>query len=82
MEVYNEKIQDLLEPRAIELPVIEDQYRNLFVCGLPEKIVESVDEFNASFAHVFYTTAQKIVKTLLLITNFNNKRNSEQNLKM
>jgi len=33
----------------MEFPIREDQDHNLFVCGLSEKIVHSLDEFNASF---------------------------------
>ena len=33
----------------MEFPIREDQYHSLFVCGLSETVVDSVEEFNASF---------------------------------
>ena len=33
----------------MEFPIREDREHNLFVCGLSEKDIRGIDEFNASF---------------------------------
>ncbi|ESO97247.1 hypothetical protein LOTGIDRAFT_114997 [Lottia gigantea] len=49
LEIYNEKVQDLLEPASIDLPIREDGDRNIFVAGLAEKKISSFDDFKNYF---------------------------------
>ena len=41
---------DLLEPKPVDLPIREDQNKNIFVTGLCEHKIENVQEFNERFA--------------------------------
>ena len=43
------QIQDLLDPRSVDLAIREDRQHNIWVGGLSEKHISSVDDFNASF---------------------------------
>ncbi|XP_046374455.2 kinesin-like protein KIF22 isoform X1 [Haliotis rufescens] len=49
LEIYNEKVQDLLEPRNCDLPIREDGNHNIFVAGLAEKTIQNFDEFKNLF---------------------------------
>ncbi|XP_046579389.1 LOW QUALITY PROTEIN: kinesin-like protein KIF22 [Haliotis rubra] len=49
LEIYNEKVQDLLEPRNCDLPIREDGNHNIFVAGLAEKTIKNFDEFKNLF---------------------------------
>uniref|UniRef100_A0A0B7ANB0 Kinesin-like protein n=1 Tax=Arion vulgaris TaxID=1028688 RepID=A0A0B7ANB0_9EUPU len=48
MEIYNEKVQDLLSGKQ-DLPIREDSQHNIFVSGLTEKSIECLKTFNAHF---------------------------------
>jgi centromeric protein E len=43
MEIYNELVHDLLDPRNVNLRIREDKQRGVFVEGLKEQIVTSLD---------------------------------------
>lgn len=45
LEIYQEKIYDLLEPKDHDLAVREDRQRNIFIPKLAEKTVNSFNEF-------------------------------------
>ncbi|XP_050410651.1 kinesin-like protein KIF22 isoform X2 [Patella vulgata] len=49
LEIYNEKVQDLLEPASVDLPIREDGDHNIFVAGLAEKGITSFEEFKNYF---------------------------------
>ncbi|KAK6190503.1 hypothetical protein SNE40_002360 [Patella caerulea] len=49
LEIYNEKVQDLLEPASVDLPIREDGDHNIFVAGLAEKEITSFEEFKNYF---------------------------------
>ncbi|XP_041379423.1 kinesin-like protein KIF22 [Gigantopelta aegis] len=49
LEIYNEKVQDLLEPSNNDLPIREDGEHNIFIAGLAEKTITSFDEFKLLF---------------------------------
>ncbi|CAG5135378.1 unnamed protein product, partial [Candidula unifasciata] len=48
MEIYNEKVQDLLSGKQ-DLPIREDSNHNIFVAGLTEKTIDSFDTFKSHF---------------------------------
>lgn len=50
LEIYNEKVQDLLKPGSTDLPIREDAGHNIFVAGLTEKVIETFDDFKNSFS--------------------------------
>ncbi len=43
------QVQDLLNPKQTDLPIREDQLKNIFVTGLSEKVIHNIKEFNDSF---------------------------------
>lgn len=45
VEIYNEKVYDLLEPKEYDLPIREDQCRNIIISNLSEKEIKSYEEF-------------------------------------
>ncbi|KAL5016569.1 hypothetical protein ScPMuIL_006158 [Solemya velum] len=49
LEIYNEKVHDLLEPKNSDLPIREDGDKNIFVPGLTDKTINNFDEFKALF---------------------------------
>ncbi|KAK7088739.1 kinesin-like protein KIF22 [Littorina saxatilis] len=49
LEIYNEKVQDLLNPSETDLPIREDGNHNIFVAGLTEKVIRSFDDFKHLF---------------------------------
>ncbi|KAL8594498.1 hypothetical protein ACOMHN_024943 [Nucella lapillus] len=49
LEIYNEKVQDLLNPSETDLPIREDANRNIFVAGLTEKVIKNFDDFKNLF---------------------------------
>ncbi|KAK7487890.1 hypothetical protein BaRGS_00020791 [Batillaria attramentaria] len=49
LEIYNEKVQDLLNPKETDLPIREDAMHNIFVAGLTEKTIHSFDDFKNLF---------------------------------
>ncbi|XP_064612774.1 kinesin-like protein KIF22-A [Liolophura sinensis] len=49
LEIYNEKVQDLLEPKNTDLPIREDGEKNIFVSGLAERVITDFDEFKKLF---------------------------------
>ncbi|PVD33129.1 hypothetical protein C0Q70_08578 [Pomacea canaliculata] len=49
LEIYNEKVQDLLNPKETDLPIREDSSHNIFVAGLTEKLIGSYREFSLLF---------------------------------
>ncbi|RUS14662.1 P-loop containing nucleoside triphosphate hydrolase protein, partial [Jimgerdemannia flammicorona] len=46
MEIYMEKVRDLLAPQNDNLPIHEDKTRGVYVKGLAEVYVSSVDEIH------------------------------------
>ncbi|KAK3596546.1 hypothetical protein CHS0354_013230 [Potamilus streckersoni] len=49
LEIYNEKVQDLLQPKNTDLPIREDAEKNILVPNLGEKIIENFDDFKVHF---------------------------------
>ncbi len=49
LEIYNEKVLDLLKPTQTDLPIREDHRKKIFVVGLSYKEINNVQEFNESF---------------------------------
>ncbi|XP_053374888.1 kinesin-like protein KIF22 [Mercenaria mercenaria] len=49
LEIYNEKVQDLLEPSGSDLPIREDAEKNILIPGLARKEIHSFDEFKMAF---------------------------------
>lgn len=49
MEIYNEKVQDLLKAGNSDLPIREDASHNIFVAGLTEKKIENFEDFKNCF---------------------------------
>ncbi|XP_076452812.1 kinesin-like protein KIF22 [Babylonia areolata] len=49
LEIYNEKVQDLLNPSETDLPIREDGSHNIFVAGLTEKVINNFDDFKNLF---------------------------------
>ncbi|BFZ19092.1 hypothetical protein BsWGS_22131 [Bradybaena similaris] len=48
MEIYNEKVQDLLSGKQ-DLPIREDSKHNIFVAGITEKTIDSFETFKGHF---------------------------------
>ena len=44
LEIYNEKIFDLMEPTAVPLPLKERDGKGVYVAGLAEKVVADASE--------------------------------------
>ncbi|PIK39734.1 putative kinesin-like protein KIF22 [Apostichopus japonicus] len=49
LEIYQEKVYDLLEVKAHDLPIREDQQRNIFISNLGEQEITSVQDFQKHF---------------------------------
>ncbi|CAG2217950.1 KIF22 [Mytilus edulis] len=49
LEIYNEKVMDLLDPKDTDLPIREDTEKNILIPGLGEKEIHSFDEFKTYF---------------------------------
>ena len=49
LEIYNEKVFDLLETKEADLPIREDLTRAIFVPGLAQRVVRSPAEFQAVY---------------------------------
>lgn len=49
LEIYNEKVNDLLDARSVDLPVREDITRTIFVPGLTQRAVHSFGDFSAIY---------------------------------
>jgi kinesin family protein 22 len=45
LEIYNEKVYDLLDPKPTELPVREDSNNNVIVSNLAEQSIDSYETF-------------------------------------
>jgi kinesin family protein 22 len=50
LEIYNEKVYDLLAPKDQDLPIREDQSRNIFIPNLEEVGISGVDDFQKTYA--------------------------------
>ncbi|XP_048846933.1 kinesin-like protein KIF22 [Brienomyrus brachyistius] len=50
LEIYNEKVLDLLSPGSTDLPIREDKDRNIVVQGLTHTPIDSFSHFHALFA--------------------------------
>uniref|UniRef100_A0A3B3TGY4 Kinesin-like protein n=1 Tax=Paramormyrops kingsleyae TaxID=1676925 RepID=A0A3B3TGY4_9TELE len=50
LEIYNEKVLDLLSPGSTDLPIREDKDRNIVVQGLTHMPIDSFSHFHALFA--------------------------------
>ncbi|XP_071503279.1 kinesin-like protein KIF22 [Diadema antillarum] len=49
LEIYQEKIFDLLEPKNRDLPIREDRMRNIFIPSLAERPISDFNEFAKYF---------------------------------
>ncbi|XP_070572564.1 kinesin-like protein KIF22 isoform X1 [Ptychodera flava] len=49
LEIYQEKVYDLLEPKNHDLLIREDRERNIFIPGLAEKEITSFEQFQKLF---------------------------------
>ncbi|XP_041092603.1 kinesin-like protein KIF22 [Polyodon spathula] len=49
LEIYNEKVLDLLEPRDLDLPIREDKDKNILIPGLTQRAIGSFSEFESHF---------------------------------
>ncbi|VDH96992.1 kinesin family member 22, partial [Mytilus galloprovincialis] len=49
LEIYNEKVMDLLDPKDTDLPIREDTEKNILIPGLGEKEIHNFDEFKTYF---------------------------------
>ncbi|XP_060067910.1 kinesin-like protein KIF22-B [Ylistrum balloti] len=49
LEIYNEKVMDLLDVKNSDLPIREDGDKNIFVPGLAKQEIQSFDEFKVHF---------------------------------
>ncbi|XP_069136429.1 kinesin-like protein KIF22-B [Argopecten irradians] len=49
LEIYNEKVMDLLDVKNSDLPIREDGDKNIFVPGLAKQEIENFDEFKVHF---------------------------------
>ncbi|XP_076108090.1 kinesin-like protein KIF22 isoform X2 [Mytilus galloprovincialis] len=49
LEIYNEKVMDLLDPKDTDLPIREDTEKNILIPGLGEKEIRNFDEFKTYF---------------------------------
>lgn len=50
LEIYNEKVNDLLNEKATDLKIRQDSDKQLHVAGLTEKELKSFEEFKQSFS--------------------------------
>lgn len=49
LEIYNEKVLDLLSPSTLDLPIREDKDRNILVPGLTHTALASFSDFDSHF---------------------------------
>ncbi|KAK1151976.1 kinesin-like protein KIF22 [Acipenser oxyrinchus oxyrinchus] len=49
LEIYNEKVLDLLEPQDQDLPIREDKDKNILIPGLTQRAIGSFSEFESHF---------------------------------
>ncbi|XP_034050359.1 kinesin-like protein KIF22 isoform X2 [Thalassophryne amazonica] len=49
LEIYNEKVLDLLSPTSQDLPIREDKDKNIFIPGLTHTAISSFSEFDRHF---------------------------------
>lgn len=49
LEIYNEKVRDLLSPGAQDLPIREDKDRNILIPGLTKTMITSFSDFDRVF---------------------------------
>lgn len=49
LEIYNEKVLDLLSPSTQDLPIREDKDRNIFIPGLTHTTLSSFSDFHTHF---------------------------------
>ncbi|XP_043942274.1 kinesin-like protein KIF22 [Protopterus annectens] len=49
LEIYQEKVLDLLEPKQQDLPIREDMNKNIFIPNLTQKVIASFAEFEKQF---------------------------------
>jgi hypothetical protein len=49
MEIYQEKVYDLLRPSTIDLQIREDAQKGIFIAGLSQLPVTSVETFKALY---------------------------------
>lgn len=69
MEIYNEKVYDLLVPKDQDLQIREDQTRSIFVSNLAQPSVNTMEEFNS-----LYETGVKNRSTAATSLNSNSSR--------
>ncbi len=50
LEIYNEKVYDLLQPKDQDLPIREGQAKNIFIPDLEQVEIHSVEEFQKTYA--------------------------------
>lgn len=49
LEIYQEKIKDLLDPKKDDLPIRQDQQQNIIIPNLTEKPIKTLGEFMSLF---------------------------------
>ncbi|CAL8285221.1 unnamed protein product [Merluccius merluccius] len=49
LEIYNEKVLDLLSPSAQDLPIREDKDHNILIPGLTQTLLQSFSDFDRHF---------------------------------
>ncbi|XP_068161156.1 kinesin-like protein KIF22 isoform X2 [Antennarius striatus] len=49
LEIYNEKVLDLLSPTSQDLPIREDKDKNIFIPGLTHTTISSFSDFDKHF---------------------------------
>ncbi|KAM7452004.1 Kinesin-like protein kif22 [Porites harrisoni] len=49
LEIYQEKINDLLDPKKTDLPIRQDRHENIIIPNLTEKLVPSLREYMVLF---------------------------------
>ncbi|KAF6734644.1 Kinesin-like protein KIF22 [Oryzias melastigma] len=49
LEIYNEKVLDLLSPNSQDLPIRQDKDRNIFIPGLTSITISSFSDFDTHF---------------------------------
>ena len=50
LEIYKEKVYDLLNPSELDLPIREDQKKNIFIPGLKMSHLSCFEDFERQFA--------------------------------
>ncbi|XP_068438830.1 kinesin-like protein KIF22 [Clinocottus analis] len=49
LEIYNEKVLDLLSPSSMDLPIREDKDKNIFIPGLTHTTISCFSDFDKQF---------------------------------